>query len=433
MVYYTGSLAYQRLLLYKPDDLEFDQLHEFVPYEVVGKPWCRAFVQVDPSKSKMYTFGQQEHQYMPMEAGRTILSTPWFSQSGVESWNGLDQLHSAVAYQLAGNRWRVPPSVPRSRKRTKAGRCTSDITYEELTKHFHLPTDKACKKLGVGLTILKRLCRRFGLARWPYKRPRKSDKNKSVAISSDRDDEIKESAPTDTASEEQEKHIKSDGSPRVDRCEVVENANTSMYQAKYVSQVHGVHNMLADIRGTQRTYNDINMYRNEALRAPGYVGVPRGIHGMEQQERWLSVLQKLGVLPIACQGDMPPARVEHQIGSERSAFTRLNGSQINQKPETAGHARNGHQMQVHLGNRPVAQVETPPASAPTRNLSGYFRTNSVTEDLDNVQGEWNSQQGNPAPQDEAMRHVSSAANTSTRDMKLLLKALLILEQQEAQP
>ncbi|KDD74079.1 hypothetical protein H632_c1590p0, partial [Helicosporidium sp. ATCC 50920] len=32
------------------------------------------------------------------------------------------------------------------------------------------PTDKACAELGVGLTILKRLCRRYGLARWPYRK-----------------------------------------------------------------------------------------------------------------------------------------------------------------------------------------------------------------------------------------------------------------------
>lgn len=74
-----------------------------------------------PSKSEMYTFGQQGQQYMPLEGGGRIHSTPWFSQGGVESWNGLDQLHSAIAYQLGGNNWRIPPSVPRSRKRTKAG------------------------------------------------------------------------------------------------------------------------------------------------------------------------------------------------------------------------------------------------------------------------------------------------------------------------
>lgn len=50
----------------------------------------------------------------------------------------------------------------------------SDITFEELAKNFDLPTEKACEKLGVGLTVLKKICRNFGVARWPYKRPRKN-------------------------------------------------------------------------------------------------------------------------------------------------------------------------------------------------------------------------------------------------------------------
>lgn len=115
-----------------------------------------------------------------------------------------------------------------------AGRYTSDITYEELTKYFHLPTDKACKKLGVGLTILKRLCRRFGLARWPYKRPRKSDKKNTTAISADRDDDFsKEYAPAEAMSEEQqEREIKLDASPVVGGSEVVENPNVSTDRAE---------------------------------------------------------------------------------------------------------------------------------------------------------------------------------------------------------
>ena len=34
---------------------------------------------------------------------------------------------------------------------------------------FHLPSNQACEVLGVGLTIFKRICRKFGLHRWPYR------------------------------------------------------------------------------------------------------------------------------------------------------------------------------------------------------------------------------------------------------------------------
>ena len=58
----------------------------------------------------------------------------------------------------------------RSMKVTKAGRYTSDITMEEIQQHFHLPAYEAARRMGIGLTILKRLCRKFGLKRWPYQR-----------------------------------------------------------------------------------------------------------------------------------------------------------------------------------------------------------------------------------------------------------------------
>eukprot|EP00887_Chlorella_sp_A99_P002283 scaffold10.g2283.t1 len=52
----------------------------------------------------------------------------------------------------------------------RAGRLVSTITREELESCFHMPSEQACKHLGVGLTILKRVCRRFGIPRWPYSR-----------------------------------------------------------------------------------------------------------------------------------------------------------------------------------------------------------------------------------------------------------------------
>ncbi|PRW59842.1 RWP-RK domain-containing [Chlorella sorokiniana] len=64
----------------------------------------------------------------------------------------------------------------RSRKRTKAGVYTSDIGFEALAATFHMPSNQACEVLGVGLTIFKRLCRKFGLHRWPYRALKKQGK-----------------------------------------------------------------------------------------------------------------------------------------------------------------------------------------------------------------------------------------------------------------
>eukprot|EP00889_Picochlorum_renovo_P001199 jgi/Picre1/28229/NNA_003635.t1 len=49
-----------------------------------------------------------------------------------------------------------------SRKRTKSGRYTSDITLEEMQGYFHLPAYEAARRMGIGLTILKRLCASLG-------------------------------------------------------------------------------------------------------------------------------------------------------------------------------------------------------------------------------------------------------------------------------
>jgi len=44
------------------------------------------------------------------------------------------------------------------------------LTLDALKQCFHLPSDQACRKLGVGLTVLKRQCRLFHIPRWPYRK-----------------------------------------------------------------------------------------------------------------------------------------------------------------------------------------------------------------------------------------------------------------------
>ncbi|KAL4436726.1 hypothetical protein ABPG75_003865 [Micractinium tetrahymenae] len=58
----------------------------------------------------------------------------------------------------------------RRRKRTKAGRYVDELTREELAAHFGLPAQQAAAAVGVSFTIFKRICRNFGLERWPYRR-----------------------------------------------------------------------------------------------------------------------------------------------------------------------------------------------------------------------------------------------------------------------
>lgn len=45
----------------------------------------------------------------------------------------------------------------------------SQITFDQLASVFHLPMQKAAARLGVGITALKRACRRNYVLEWPYR------------------------------------------------------------------------------------------------------------------------------------------------------------------------------------------------------------------------------------------------------------------------
>lgn len=81
----------------------------------------------------------------------------------------------------------VPPGVPlpgqggglpkaRVFTRRKAGQASTGrqpgkdplvLQYEDLVPYFGISQRQACTELGVGLSTMKRLCRRFGIKRWP--------------------------------------------------------------------------------------------------------------------------------------------------------------------------------------------------------------------------------------------------------------------------
>ncbi|KAJ1471582.1 RWP-RK domain-containing protein [Baffinella frigidus] len=47
---------------------------------------------------------------------------------------------------------------------------TKDFKLEELSKYFHLPEKAVAKELGICLTSLKKLCRSYGITRWPFRK-----------------------------------------------------------------------------------------------------------------------------------------------------------------------------------------------------------------------------------------------------------------------
>ena len=51
-------------------------------------------------------------------------------------------------------------------------RTVDAITLPQLQAQFHLPIAKAAKHFGICESNLKRLCRRYGIVRWPQRRIR---------------------------------------------------------------------------------------------------------------------------------------------------------------------------------------------------------------------------------------------------------------------
>lgn len=43
------------------------------------------------------------------------------------------------------------------------------ITKQVLEDHYHLPMAEVAKKMGVCLTYFKKVCRRHGVKRWPFR------------------------------------------------------------------------------------------------------------------------------------------------------------------------------------------------------------------------------------------------------------------------
>jgi len=53
---------------------------------------------------------------------------------------------------------------------------SKNISFDELSKYFHLPINQVAKELGVCATILKKIWRRNGIPRWPHRKIKSLDK-----------------------------------------------------------------------------------------------------------------------------------------------------------------------------------------------------------------------------------------------------------------
>ncbi|MBA0611447.1 hypothetical protein Godav_012135 [Gossypium davidsonii] len=67
-------------------------------------------------------------------------------------------------YDDQGSALRFLPNLMRRRERTR------NLTLKEIENYFHLPIEKAAKKMEFSATVVKKICRKYGLSRWPHRK-----------------------------------------------------------------------------------------------------------------------------------------------------------------------------------------------------------------------------------------------------------------------
>lgn len=60
-------------------------------------------------------------------------------------------------------------------KRRAATDHVASIALTDLAKYFDLPIVEAARNLKIGLTVLKKKCREFGIPRWPHRKIKSLD------------------------------------------------------------------------------------------------------------------------------------------------------------------------------------------------------------------------------------------------------------------
>lgn len=91
-------------------------------------------------------------------------------------------MHSSLRYkffrvyyaQCLRNRGKTAGVAVKKKKRADS-KDVAGIALEDLAKYFDLPMVEASRNLNVGITVLKRKCREFGIPRWPHRKIKSLD------------------------------------------------------------------------------------------------------------------------------------------------------------------------------------------------------------------------------------------------------------------
>lgn len=105
------------------------------------------------STDPFLVYSPTQHQVTPLALAQEASCTFFFPLQKVE-----EQQPKSTAFPSAHQ----PITLARTMSR--------HITREELARQFHLPISEAAKNVGVCATVLKKVCRSYGILRWPQRK-----------------------------------------------------------------------------------------------------------------------------------------------------------------------------------------------------------------------------------------------------------------------
>ncbi|MCO5557027.1 hypothetical protein L7F22_010582 [Adiantum nelumboides] len=136
-----------------------------------------------------------------------------------------------------------------SSSRAGSGRLAK-LTKDELTRYFNMPITQASKELKVGLTVLKKRCRIFGIPRWPHRKMKSINgliRNIQDLVKSDAGDVNKEANQVQVAVEELEKQKKEmQECPGIQLPERTKRLRQACFKASYRKRRQALHDHSAD-------------------------------------------------------------------------------------------------------------------------------------------------------------------------------------------
>lgn len=65
--------------------------------------------------------------------------------------------------------------APAEKQRRAHREYIASITLDDIAQYFHLPIRDASRTLKIGLSILKKKCRQYGIPRWPHRKLKSLD------------------------------------------------------------------------------------------------------------------------------------------------------------------------------------------------------------------------------------------------------------------